>query len=122
MKVQTNASENGAFQLTALATVQVDLDVQPNNVLRVDPQASAPATVTIKNYSGKPVTLKDVQSSNPHFSVALSSMTIAPDGEVTVSGTLLPDAPKGVQSGWLKIGTDVKAVPMLPIRLWANVQ
>lgn len=121
VQVQTNDPEHSSFPLTVYANVLVDVEVVPNNVLRFR-QKESTATVTIKNYSQEPVQLSNIDSSNPHVNISLSSMTIPPEGEVTITAKILPNTPRGVLSGWLKIQTDLKITPILQIRIWGNIQ
>jgi len=122
IKVQTNDPDPAAaaFDLTVLATVEVELDVLPSNILRFDPKTSDTAYLSLRNHTDHPIKLSQVSTSDPDVNVAISSMTIAPQGEVTVTGTLLPDHPQGPIAGWLKIQTDVKTVPLIQIRLWGE--
>ena len=122
IKVQTNDPnpEAAAFNLTVLANVEVELDVIPNNILRFDPMKSDAASLLLRNYTDRPVQLSQVSTSDPHVNISISSMTIAPQGEVTLTGTLLPDHPQGAIAGWLKIQTDLKAVPLIQVRLWGK--
>lgn len=122
VKVETNDSEQAAFDLTLRASVLTDIDVLPNNVLRFSREQAKKASLTIKNYSKNPIHLSGVESSVSHVNISLSSMTIPPEGEVQVSGTLLPEMPEGTFSGWLKITTDLKTMPLIQIRIWGNVE
>lgn len=118
IQVQTNDSEQESFSLTVQASVLVDVDVLPNSVLRFSGEQARSASLTLKNYSKKPVQLSGIDSSVPHVNISLSSMTIPPEGEVQLHAELLPDTPKGVLSGWLKIKTGLKSLPLLQIRIW----
>jgi hypothetical protein len=115
--------EHAAFQLTLQAKVQADLEVLPKPILRLGNQqeGASESSVTLKNYSASPVQLSDVLSSNQFVTAAISSMTIPANGEVTLSVTLLPDAPKGLVSGWLTVRTDLPSFPLIEIRLWGEV-
>ena len=122
VKVQTDDPEQASFSLTVRANVLVDVDVLPNNVLRFSREQAEHASLILKNYSQHPVRLSGIDSSVSHVNISLSSMTIPPQGEVQISGTLLPEMPKGTFSGWLKITTDLKTLPLIQIRIWGNVE
>ncbi len=122
IKVETNDPEQASFALTVRANVLVDVDVLPRSVLRFSREQAKSASVTLKNYSKNPVQLSGIDSSLPHVNISLSSMTIPPEGEVQVSATLVPDTPKGTLSGWLKITTDLKALPLIQIRIRGNIE
>lgn len=118
--VNTNDPGNEAITLLVTAKVLVDLQAEPN-LLRFDPQHSDSASLVLKNYTDAPVQLSEIQSSSQYVDISVSALTVPPNGEVTITGKLLPDAPKGVLSGWLRIRTDLKAVPLLQIRLWGHI-
>lgn len=118
--MNTDDPVNEAITLLVTAKVLVDLQAEPI-LLRFDPQHSNSASLVLKNYTDAPVQLSEIHTSSPYVDVSISALTIPPNGEVTVTGKLLPDAPKGVLSGWLQIRTDLKAVPLLQIRLWGHI-
>ena len=120
VKVRTNDPANGTITLLVTANVLVDLEAEPN-LLRFDPRQSDRASLVIKNYTSSPVQLSNVHSSSQYVDMSVSAMTVPPQGEVTVTGKLLENTPKGVLSGWLKIRTDLPSVPMLQIRIWGNI-
>lgn len=120
VNVRTNVPQNGSITLLVTANVLVDLEAEPN-LLRFDPRQSDRAALVIKNYTDTPVQLSNVHSSSQYVDISVSAMTIPPKQEVTVTGKLLEDTPKGVLSGWLKIQTDLKTIPMLQIRIWGNI-
>ena len=122
IKVETNDPEQASFALTVHANVLVDVDVLPNNVLRFSRKKAENASLTLKNFSKNPVRLSGIDSSVPYVNVSLSSMTIPPDGEVRLNATLQSDTPKGTLSGWLKITTDLKSLPLIQIRIWGNIE
>ncbi|PIE33048.1 hypothetical protein CSA56_13430 [candidate division KSB3 bacterium] len=122
IKVQTNdpIPESASFNLTVFAEVDVELDVLPNNILRFNPARAETTSLRLKNYTDQPVRLSQVSSSDPQVNISISSMTIPPQGEVMLTGTLLPDHPQGAISGWLKIRSDLKTIPLIQIRLWGK--
>jgi hypothetical protein len=122
IQVQTNDPEQASFSLTVHANVLVDVEVLPNNLLRFNGEQARQASLTLKNYSKHPVQLSGIDSSAQHVKISLSSMTIPPDGEVQLNAELQPETPKGVLSGWLKIRTDLKSLPLIQIRIWGNVE
>ncbi|MBD3306718.1 DUF1573 domain-containing protein [candidate division KSB3 bacterium] len=121
VNVHTNDPQNSIIQLTVTAQVLVDLEVVPTNLLRFDQDHTGRASVAIKNYGDTPVQLKDVQVSTEYVNVSVSSMEVAPQGETSITGELLPDAPSGVLSGWITIRTDHKTLPLIQIRIWGNL-
>ncbi|GAK52502.1 hypothetical protein U14_03753 [Candidatus Moduliflexus flocculans] len=125
VNVTTNAPDAGqaSFTLTLQANVQADLAVLPRPVLRLGNQQEGEndSFVTLKNYSASPIQLRDVLSSNQYVTLALSSMTIPANGEVTLSAKLLPDTPKGLVSGWITLKTDLPSFPLVEIRLFGEV-
>ncbi|GAK55822.1 hypothetical protein U27_02781 [Candidatus Vecturithrix granuli] len=118
--VHTNDPVNEVITLLVTAKVLVDLEAKPN-LLRFDPKQSESASLVIKNYTDNPVHLSEIHSSNSSVDLAISALTIPPNGEVTVTGKLLPDAPTGVLSGWLTIRTDLNTIPLLQIRIWGHL-
>ena len=119
--VKTNDPANASIKITVTANVLVDLEAVPN-LLRFDQNQSGVASITIKNYSDKPVQLNDIHSSNTYVNISVSSMTIPPKGEVVVTGELRPDVPKGILSGWLKMQTDLPSFPIMQIRIWGKIE
>lgn len=117
--VRTNDPVNDSITLLLTAKVLVDLEPRPY-LLRFDPQQSESASLVIKNYTDTPVQLSDIHSSSQYVDISVSALTIPANGEVIVLGKLLPDTPPGVLSGWLTIRTDLKATPLLQIRIWGK--
>lgn len=120
VNVRSNDPSNGSMTLLVTANVLVELEAQPN-LLRFNPKESEQASLVIHNYTDSPIKLSDVHSSSQYVDISVSAMTIPPKGNVTVTGKLVEDTPKGVLSGWLKIRTDLTPVPMLQIRIWGNI-
>ena len=120
VNVQTNDPTNASIELIVNANVMVALEVIPN-LLRFERNQSDDASVKIKNYSDNLVQLSDIHSSNEYVNISVSSMTIPSKGEIIVTGKLLPDVPKGILSGWLKMRTDLKSFPMIQVRIWGNI-
>ena len=117
----TNDPKNPEVRLTVTANVQADLEVTPN-LLRFDGKETGPARVTLKNTTNAPVQLSEISCSNEHVKVSVSSMTIPANGEVVLTGELLPDVPAGVLNGWVKMKSNLKSMPIVQIRVWGNIQ
>lgn len=116
--VRTNDPVNGSITLLVTAKVLVDLEAEPN-LLRFDSQRSA--SLVLKNHTDHPIQLSEIHSSSPYVDLSVSALTIAPNGQVTVSGKVRDDAPKGVLSGWLRLRTDLKTTPWFQIRIWGHL-
>lgn len=118
--VQTNDPQNKSLKFTVAARVKVELETIPN-LLRFDKAQSDLASVKIKNYSHAPVELSDLHSSTKYVNLSVSSMTIPPEGEIIITGELSPKVPQGILSGWVKLRTNLKSVPIIQIRIWGQV-
>lgn len=124
VNVQSNDPTTPNLRLTLKATVNVELEIIPTVLQFVAQQPGQPPAngqVVIKNYSDNPVALSDIESTLPYVKVSLSGATIPARGEVVLTGELLPDAPKGQMSGWVKMKSDLRAFPDIQIRIWGDL-
>jgi hypothetical protein len=118
--VRTNDPAQPETKLSVTANVLADLDVIPNLLKFIEGQSTS--QVILKNYLNVPVQLREITSSNAYVEVSVSSMTIPAQGEAILTAELLPDAPEGLLSGWVKIQSNLKTMPIFQIRLWGNIQ
>jgi hypothetical protein len=120
VNVQSNDAEHPTIQLTVTANVLVDIEVVPANLLFGEKQTTA--QVKLKNYTNVPIELSELNSTNADVKVSLSAQTIPADGEVVLTGELLPNVPTGVVEGWVKLKSNLKAMPVIEIRVWGNIE
>ena len=120
VNVQSNDAEHPTIQLTVTANVLVDIEVVPANLLFTEKQTTA--QVKLKNYTDVPIELGELNSTNTDVKVSLSALTIPANGEVVLTGELLPNVPAGLVEGWVKLKSNLKAMPVIEIRVWGNIE
>ncbi len=97
---------------TPAAVISVSANALP--VGNVVVGATGTATLTISNTGNAPLDLTGITSSNPLFTVAPATGTVAPGATLTVTVTFAPTA-VGAQTGTLTIASNDPAQPTLTV-------
>lgn len=120
VQVATNAPGQEATILTVTAQIVVDLEAVPALLRFEDKQLTA--QVGLRNSTTTPVELGEIRSPSEFVKITTSATIVPAQGEVIVTAELSPDAPTGVISGWAEIQSNLKTMPVVQIRVWANIQ
>lgn len=73
-------------------------------------------TISFKNISGKPISIRKVTSSSPKLNVQAESRTVAPNDSVNVVVTVTPEK-EGYFHEQLMLETDSKNQPQVPMKV-----
>lgn len=121
VRVFTNIPGTDQIDIILTANVLVDVEVLQPSILRFDSRQSLPH-VTVKNYTDMPVEIVKLVPPSEHVRLSVSATVLPPRGTVVVYAELDAETPRGVLSDWARLHTNLPSLPVVSIRVWANLQ
>ena len=116
----TNVPGQENLALTITAQVVVDLEAVPYMIQFADNQTTR--QITLKSHTDTPIEISQLVSPGGKVKLSVSSLTIPPQGEATLTAELPAEMPAQGISEWIEVHTNLPHQPILQIRLRAIIQ
>ena len=120
----TNAEPSPQYVVKLTGTVRELVSLSPDfcNFGSVEPGRVVTREMTLTNYSDQEVNLQVVPPRDPQFKVSLAAGKVAPGGATKVTVQFTSDTTKPTFASLAEIRTDHPRVPVVMIRIRAQVQ
>ena len=120
----TNADASAQYVLKLFGTVREVVSLSPTicNFGSVEPGRVVTREMTLTNYSDQPIHLQVVPTKDPLFKVSVGTASVAPGSTTKVTVEFTSNTDKSTFANFAEIRTDNPRVPVLTIRIRADVQ
>lgn len=120
VRMTTNVPRQENLALTISAQVVVNLQAIPYLIKFEEGEYTK--QIFLKSYTDTPIEISKLVSPSGKVNLSVSAMTIPAQGEVTLTAEVPPETQAGVISEWVEVHSNLQSQPVLPIRLWVNIQ